>query len=464
MVEYYEDVNCNKLVKSEVYLADGACHYFTLGTMKIWTAEDKSMAALLVSGSCDSDDWSVFMNLNASVNTGACVPRSDYQVEAVKYVLRGDSLAPTTPMPTQPSTPIPTTSAGMVSVRIGNDDPSCEKPSTATIQEGGCTDRFACTAYDHVGGWSNVTYYGLGTCSSSRETFLRSTFADSPVFMIEHYEDSNCNKLTSSEVYRADGECHYFTLGVMKIWVSGDKKKAALLTSSYCESNAWSVSMDLNVTINTGACIANDEYASKAVKYVLMPDGTSQIPSSRDHGRALWPGRRDSLCTRNSNSCHGSTLIDLGQKDSDFWGISNQLLKWDQWVNSLLHTRNFGHYTDQEQSMLSDRLLQNSIMVNHRLFDQWKASCTRGLDSSHSQELLDCRCAHNQLIHGISTARRIQRIAGRHGLDAEWCNLLVQRERMLYQGTRSVLSDLCDRDLSGIFFKKRRAFLDTILC
>ncbi|KAE8962028.1 hypothetical protein PR001_g29058 [Phytophthora rubi] len=90
VVEYYEDAYCNKLYRSDVYLADSGCHYFTLGVMQIWTAEDKSMAALTVNSACDEIDWSVFMDLNVSVNTGTCIPDSGYNTEAVKYVLLGE--------------------------------------------------------------------------------------------------------------------------------------------------------------------------------------------------------------------------------------------------------------------------------------------------------------------------------------------------------------------------------------
>ncbi|KAL4094915.1 hypothetical protein PRIC1_010566 [Phytophthora ramorum] len=74
MIEYYSDTNCDKLEKSEVYRADGQCHFFTFGVMKMWVAEDASMAAVLSSRYCESDDWYVVMDMNVSVNTGACIP------------------------------------------------------------------------------------------------------------------------------------------------------------------------------------------------------------------------------------------------------------------------------------------------------------------------------------------------------------------------------------------------------
>jgi hypothetical protein len=54
MVEYYENVRCAKLTRTDVYVADAKCHFFTLGVMQIWTAEAKSMADLIVSSDCDA--------------------------------------------------------------------------------------------------------------------------------------------------------------------------------------------------------------------------------------------------------------------------------------------------------------------------------------------------------------------------------------------------------------------------
>lgn len=74
-----------------MYLADSKCHYFTLGVMQIWTAEDKSMAALTVNSACDKIDWSVFMELNVSVNTGECVADGDNSTDkGLKYLLLGN--------------------------------------------------------------------------------------------------------------------------------------------------------------------------------------------------------------------------------------------------------------------------------------------------------------------------------------------------------------------------------------
>ncbi|KAG7386048.1 hypothetical protein PHYPSEUDO_000716 [Phytophthora pseudosyringae] len=461
MVESYSDIDCNTLKETNVYLADGACHYFTLGSMKIWTAEDKSMAALTVSGSCESDDWSVFMDLNASVNTGACIPQSEYEIKAVKYLLVGDF--PTGPTPTLTPTPTPTLSSPrlQVSVKTDSDDSSCENPSIAIIQEGGCadTDVSSCIAIEGVGSMSNVTYYGRRTCSTSRDEYLQTAFGHSPVFMIEHYDGSHCDKLSSTTAYRADGECHYTEWGVTKIWVAPDNSMAAVLSSIYCESDDWNVVVDMNVSVNTGACHMN-------VKYVLIPDpfyGASiSLPQTRSYGNYLWPVRDMPLCSHKHGDSSACRAVEADQTGNlTLLELSSQLLQHEHWVGSLLPHNVYD--MGKDRSILPE-FLQHLLVVNHRLLNSWKTACTGMYDPTQAQSIANCRCVHEQLIRGISTARRIQRLAGQLELDSEWCHLLVQREQSLYQGTRSMLSDLCERDLSSSFFQQRRQYLDTILC
>ncbi|GMF24829.1 unnamed protein product [Phytophthora lilii] len=149
----------------------------------------------------------------------------------------------------------------------------CTDASTAMIEEGGCDESsvMECTSF-LVG--AGMTYYGQGSCSESREAYLKTTFGHSALFMVEYYEDMNCNKLAKSEVYVADGGCHYFTLGVMQIWTAADKSMAALTVNSRCDSIDWSVFMGLNVSVNTGECVAQSEYLTEAVKYVLIGEPT----------------------------------------------------------------------------------------------------------------------------------------------------------------------------------------------
>ncbi|OWZ12330.1 hypothetical protein PHMEG_00014527 [Phytophthora megakarya] len=358
-------------------------------------------------------------------------------------------------------TPIPADFPNKVSVSIGNDDSSCEKPSTARIREGGCSDgdMFGCTAYERVGGWSNVTYYGLGSCSHSREDYLKSAFKNSEIFMIEHYQDVKCSKLESTEVYRADGECHFFTLGVMKIWVAQDKSMAALLTSSHCENDNWNVALDLNVSVNTGACIPDNGSSNRAVKYVYI--GGSDTLSTRapsNYGRSLWPVRDGSLCVHefvDPNVCRGF------KAGLNLLEMSNQFFQYEQWMTSFLpHNDYYGKIP-----MLPDRFLQYLFPVNRWVFNLWKTACTQTYNPARPQELADCQCAHEQLIRGISAARRIQHITGRYDLDSEWCDLLRKRDQILYQGSgSSVLLDLCDRNIGEHLNDKRRALLDSILC
>ncbi|POM80203.1 hypothetical protein PHPALM_1992 [Phytophthora palmivora] len=420
-----------------------------MGTMKIWVAEDKSMAALTVSGNCDSDDWSVVMDMNKSVNTGTCIASDD--AAGVKYVLVENLLIGNTPI----STPIPTRDESKVSVFTGHDDPSCNEPSTATIREGGCgdTDLFECTQMG--------TYYGQCTCSSSRDDYLQSAFKNSGVFMIEYYNDVNCNKLVSTYVYRADGKCHYFTFGVMKIRVAQDNSMAALLASTNCESKDWYVALDLNVSVNTGACIPNNDYFSNAEKYVFVGDPSSNTlptPNSSNYGKRLWPDRGHSLCTREFGATNMCRDFDDGLSGTYLLQLSNQLFQHKQLMTAYLPQNGF--YGISELPSPPEHLLLFYILVNRRVFNLWKVACIRNYNPTHPQELEYCQCVNQQLIHGISIARRIQHLIGQYELDSEWCELLKQRDEMLYQEAHSVLSDLCDRDLRERFYKQRRAFLD----
>ncbi|KAL4151032.1 hypothetical protein PRNP1_010418 [Phytophthora ramorum] len=456
MIEYYSDTNCDKLEKSKVYRADGQCHFFTYGVMKMWVAEDASMAAVLSSRYCESDDWYVVMDMNVSVNTGACIPHKCGELpvptQAVKYVLIDD--------------PASGSFSSKVSVYTGYDNPLCEEPSTARIEVGGCneTDQFECVDYNGVGGWGNVTYYGRGKCSNSRQGYLTSAFAGSPVFMVETYEDPNCQNLKMTEVYKADGRCHYFTLGVMKVWVSEDNSKAALLTASSCGSNDWSVSGSLSVTVNTGACIRSSTGAEKFI-LITDPAGTSPASMAGSYGRNLWPDRDESLCTHQSedvrSACRVNTLVDVEQRGIlRLLDLGSELLRHDKWspMPKLHPALVEGGIT------LPELLLQYLLPINRRLFGLWKTACIETHGPARLQELEECRCIHEQLIHGISTARGIQHLTDQYDLDLEWCALLSQREEVLFQRTGSVLSTLCGADDSKKHDQERRAYLDTILC
>jgi hypothetical protein len=420
MEQHYEDGSCTKLKSTTAYLADGECHYFTLGAMKIWLAGDNSMAALTVAGSCDSDDWSVFMDLNVSVNTGVCIEQG---TESVMYALVGN-------LP-------PSGTLGGVMVSTGYDD-SCESPSTASIGYEECFPvDGSCKEFAGVGGWNNVTYYGRTTCISSRDDYLQSTFGDSPVFMAEYYQDAGCKKLVKSAVYRADGKCHYFTLGIIKTWVSDDNSMAAVLTSSYCDSSDWSVLMDLNVSVNTGACIAQSDYGIEAVKYVLRSAPTPATPSdpSVGFGDILWPDRDASLCARPA-TCRDDVLGKLDNRGFlRLLELSDSFLERGGLYGRLPpreYTKDNGH--------LPELLLKLLLQGNDRLVRLLESVCGGVHHSILSQELDDCRCVHDQLLRGLSAARKVQSLAGIHGWDFKFCDVLMQREHVLYQETRSILT------------------------
>ncbi|KAL4168856.1 hypothetical protein KRP22_012246 [Phytophthora ramorum] len=143
------------------------------------------------------------------------------------------------------ATPLNLAFGDTVSVHGSFDDSHCTIPSTVSITEG-------CRAYQS---WE--TYYAQEACSDSRDAYLKSTYGDSALFMIEYYEDIDCGRLSWSEVYLVDGECHNFTMGNMRMWASKDKSLAAVLGGS-CGSE--SLLLNMNFSVNTGACVPQSEY------------------------------------------------------------------------------------------------------------------------------------------------------------------------------------------------------------
>ncbi|KAE8910019.1 hypothetical protein PF005_g26662 [Phytophthora fragariae] len=277
MVEYYEDIKCDKLVSSEVYLADGECLFCSTGSLRVWTAQDKSLAAVLLAGSCDSAEWGIDGYLNVSVNTGVCIPQDEGDSLAVKYLLIGDPPASSSIIPGTPP------ANNKVYITAGNDDAACEKPSTVTIVEGGCNETEPSECYEYRVGFSSVkmTYYGQSFCSDSRESYLQATFGTSPLFVVEYFNDNSCTNMISSEVYLADGGDHFFTFGAMKVWIADDKSRVALLASTdTSDSSNWFVPGNMNVSVSPNDCIVESIYRMNSMRYVLMGDISSSSSSS----------------------------------------------------------------------------------------------------------------------------------------------------------------------------------------
>lgn len=123
--------------------------------------------------------------------------------------------------------------AVQVSVRGSFDDELCTNVSTVAIEEGGCDDDDDNSS--ECMGFGSGPYYAQRSCGDSRTIVIDATFGQAPYFMIEYYEDVDCKKLASSEAYLADGECHYFTMGSVRVWTAEDKSLAAVLQGN-CES------------------------------------------------------------------------------------------------------------------------------------------------------------------------------------------------------------------------------------
>ncbi|OWZ18562.1 hypothetical protein PHMEG_0007319 [Phytophthora megakarya] len=141
------------------YLADGACHEGGSRYFKLVESED-TIAFLQNEEGCDDKDWDTkWTGKDTVFATGHCFPGvPDDKVYFVRNssIIGGNSgTTNSNNLPTPIHTTIPTAYANKVSVIVGNDDPSCKKPSIATILQRDCsdTDMFGCTA-------SNVSVVG----------------------------------------------------------------------------------------------------------------------------------------------------------------------------------------------------------------------------------------------------------------------------------------------------------------
>lgn len=214
-----------------------------------------------------------------------------------------------------------------------------------------------------------------------------------------------------------------------------------------------------------GECIpqsGGQGFHPDAVKYILLDDSTTTAGSPPwvpipTYGNSLWPVRDKSLCAVETGACREFTLPEVEQRD--FMGLYQLSDALSERERELWAPR-----FDQGPDLFPDQLLQLLLPVNSRLFSLWKETCAKRYDRTRPQELEACKCIHEQLVHGLSAARQLQRYNGWYELDFEWCRILIQREQILYDEARPIMVALCDRGLNSKYFYQRRAFLDSILC
>lgn len=95
--------------------------------------------------------------------------------------------------------------------------------------------------------------------------------------LLEHYDDTNCEKLTSTDVYRADGKCHNSLNYALQVVVDTDGTVSIKSRAKTCELGDWGdvINPVRKANVNTGACFPTDIHSAK----LYLIDGTNDTSS-----------------------------------------------------------------------------------------------------------------------------------------------------------------------------------------
>ncbi|KAL3656460.1 hypothetical protein V7S43_018685 [Phytophthora oleae] len=158
-----------------------------------------------------------------------------------------------------------------------NESPTCNTTSTAmfsVITLTPCTVNEKCV--EESGADGNNTLHGF--CNYNQDDYLSYAYSDTPYVLIEHYAGSNCEELTSTDVYRTDGKCHNSLNYALQVVVASNGTVTVKSRSKTCELGEWSDVLDpvSAARINTGLCFPVGKHK---VKFYLI-DGKAGVSTS----------------------------------------------------------------------------------------------------------------------------------------------------------------------------------------
>ncbi|KAK1946246.1 hypothetical protein P3T76_001799 [Phytophthora citrophthora] len=197
-----------------------------------------------------------------------------------------------------------------VKIHEVNESPTCNTTSTAmfsVITPTPCSVNEKCI--EESGAAGNSTLYGF--CNYNQAEYLSSAYSDTPYVLIDHYSDSNCEDLTSTDVYRADGKCHNSLNYALQVDVASNGTVAVKSRSKTCELGDWSDVLDPvpATNVNSGLCFVVGKHKAK----LYLIDGktgvsTSSASSSGTTNSANDTSLTSSTLSSSSPACLVSTV------------------------------------------------------------------------------------------------------------------------------------------------------------
>ncbi|OWZ18565.1 hypothetical protein PHMEG_0007322 [Phytophthora megakarya] len=158
-----------------------------------------------------------------------------------------------------------------------NESSSCNERSTAmysTIVPTACPASMQCSEESGADGSNTLHSF----CEYDQEDYLKYAYGDTTYALFEHYEGSDCDKLTSTDVFRADGKCHNSLNYALQVVVDSDGTVDIKSRSKTCEVGDWKAFADPipKEKVNTGVCIDMETHSAK----LYLVDGTNAASRS----------------------------------------------------------------------------------------------------------------------------------------------------------------------------------------
>uniref|UniRef100_H3GZD7 Uncharacterized protein n=1 Tax=Phytophthora ramorum TaxID=164328 RepID=H3GZD7_PHYRM len=158
-----------------------------------------------------------------------------------------------------------------------NESPSCTVRSTAmfsTVVSAPCMIGTPCS--EEFGPDGNSSQYEF--CGYSQAEYLKLAYGDTFYVLLEHYKDANCEKLTATDVFRADGRCHNSLHYALQVTIDPSGGVTIRSRDQTCESGDWANVIDPvpGEKVNTDECFTMETHSGK----LFLLDGTEDASAS----------------------------------------------------------------------------------------------------------------------------------------------------------------------------------------
>ncbi|KAE8983301.1 hypothetical protein PF005_g22514 [Phytophthora fragariae] len=148
----------------------------------------------------------------------------------------------------------------------------------STIIPTPCTATTPCG--EESGAEGNSSLYQF--CSYTQEDYLNYAYKDTVYVLLEHYDDADCETLTSTDVYRADGKCHNSLNYALQVVVNTNGSVNVQSRTKTCDLGDWEDVFEPapKANVNTGVCFPMEMHSAK----LYLVDGTNDTSSSSSSG------------------------------------------------------------------------------------------------------------------------------------------------------------------------------------